>query len=482
MMTGIDILVFVSYLALCIVIGLWVGGKPSDTQTYFNSKGTVPWWAVTLSIVATETSMLTIISTPSLAYLGSLTFLQIAAGYIIGRIIVAFTILPSYFKGEQETAYTFLEHRFGKNYRKLVSVTFLVTRLLADGVRLFAAAIPIKLITGLSYPESILIIAVLTLAYTFYGGLKSVIWIDVLQLGVYLSAGLFIIYWLYPDMSPVMTQTIAEADKLRFLSLPDSLNAVWTSPYNLVASLIGGAFLAMASHGTDHMMVQRLLACGNLNQARKAIIWSGFIVFFQFALFLTVGLFLFAHYGGKPLAELGLTKPDELFPRFVIEGLPVGLTGFVIAGLFAAAMSTLSSSLSALSSSTMFDLFPNLAKRADSMKFSRIFMVIWTLVFIGFGLSFTTTDNPIIEIGLSIAGFTYGGLLGAFLIGRYTQWSTASARFGLISCVTIMFIIIMFGGSLKPWWAWYTILGVSIFALFGGLYEIFSKVLGKHFR
>ena len=464
-MTGLDVLVFILYLALCVVIGVWVGGKPSDTQSYFNSKGNIPWWAVSFSIVATETSMLTIISTPSLAYLGSITFLQIAAGYIIGRVIVAFTILPSYFKGEQETAYTFLEHRFGKPYRKLVSVTFLITRLLADGVRLFAAAIPIKLITGFSYPESILIIAILTLAYTFYGGLKSVIWIDVLQLSVYISAGLFILYWLYPDLSPSMIQTIIDGGKLDVLNLPESFSAVWSSPYNLVASLLGGAFLAMASHGTDHMMVQRLLACGDIVQARKALIWSGIIVFLQFALFLMVGLFLFAHYGGKPLVDLGINKPDELFPLFIIEGLPSGITGFIIAGLFAAAMSTLSSSLSALSSSTMFDLFPQLAKRADSMKYSRIFMVVWTLVFIGFGMSFSSTENPIIEIGLSIAGFTYGGLLGAFLMGRYTTLDTGAVTFGLISCVSIMFFLIMFGGSYKPWWAWYTIIGVAIFAV-----------------
>ena len=478
-MTGLDILVFILYLALCVLIGVWVGGKPSDTQSYFSSKGNIPWWAVSFSIVATETSMLTIISTPSLAYLGSITFLQIAAGYIIGRIVVAFTILPAYFKGEQETAYTFLEHRFGQNYRKLVSIIFLITRLLADGVRLFAAAIPIKLITGLSYPESILIIAVLTLAYTFYGGLKSVIWIDVLQLSVYISAGVFILFWLYPDISPTMVQTIIDRGKLDFLNIPDSLHAVWTSPYNLVASLLGGAFLAMASHGTDHMMVQRLLACGDVVQARKALICSGVIVFMQFTLFLMVGLFLFAHYGGKPLVELGLSKPDELFPRFIIEGLPSGLTGFIIAGLFAAAMSTLSSSLSALSSSTMFDLFPKLARRADSLKFSRIFMVMWTLVFIGFGMSFSSTENPIIEIGLSIAGFTYGGLLGAFIIGRYTRLDTSSATVGLFACVIIMFIIIMFGGNYKPWWAWYTILGVIIFGFFSLSFQAIRRPLAK---
>jgi SSS family solute:Na+ symporter len=478
-MTGIDIAVFVLYLALCVIIGYWVGGKPTDTKSYFNSKGDIPWWAVSLSIVATETSMLTIISTPSIAYFGSLTFLQIVIGYIIGRTIVAFTILPSYFKGEQQTAYTFFTKRFGDNYRKLVSVIFLITRLLADGVRLFAAAIPIKLITGFSYPESILIIAILTLAYTFYGGLKSVIWIDVLQLGVYISAGFFILYWLFPDLTPDMTARMADENKFQLINLPESLADAWKGPYNLIACLIGGAFLAMASHGTDHIIVQRLLACHGLPEARKALIWSGFIVLIQFALFLTVGLFLFAHYGGQPLASLGLSKPDEIFPRFVIDVLPVGVTGFIIAGLFAAAMSTLSSSLAALSSSTMFDLFPKLAQRPDSMKFSRIFMVIWTMIFIGFGVSFTTTDNPIIEIGLSIAGFTYGGLLGAFLVGRYTSWSTQAATVGILGCVSVMFILIMFGGDLRPWWAWYTVTGVTLFFLFGGSYHLGVSLLGK---
>lgn len=478
-MMALDYAVFVLYLALCVIIGYWVGGKPTDSKSYFNSKGDIPWWAVSLSIVATETSMLTIISTPSVAYFGSLTFLQIVIGYIIGRTIVAFTILPSYFKGEQQTAYTFFTKRFGDRYRKMVSVIFLITRLLADGVRLFAAAIPIKLITGFTYPESILIIAILTLAYTFYGGLKSVIWIDVLQLAVYISAGFFILYWLFPDLTPEMTQRMADENKFQMISLPESLAAAWNGPYNLIACIIGGAFLAMASHGTDHLIVQRLLACHGLPEARKALIWSGLFVFIQFALFLMVGLFLFAHYGGQPLVELGLAKPDEIFPKFVIEGLPAGITGFIIAGLFAAAMSTLSSSLAALSSSTMFDLFPKLAQRADSMKFSRIFMVIWTAVFVGFGLSFTTTDNPIIEIGLGIAGFTYGGLLGAFLVGRYTTWSTQAATAGLLGCVAVMFILIMFGGDLRPWWAWYTFTGVVLFALFGGLFNMGSSLVGK---
>lgn len=203
----IDIAVIVAYLILCVVLGLKIGGKPTDATTYFTSKGKVPWLAVSFSIVATETSMLTVISAPALAYTGSLVFLQLVIGYIIGRIFVAWIMLPAYFKGEQLTAYSFFKERFGKNFLSSITVTFLVTRLLADGVRLFAAAIPLKVITGLSYPSSIIIIAILTLAYTYYGGLKSVIWIDVLQLFVYIFGGVFIISQIVFG-SPVFDTTI----------------------------------------------------------------------------------------------------------------------------------------------------------------------------------------------------------------------------------------------------------------------------------
>jgi SSS family solute:Na+ symporter len=475
-MTGIDYLVFLIYLALCVALGVWAGGKPGDTQAYFNSKGEIPWWAVAISIVATETSMLTIISTPSIAYFGTLSFLQIVAGYILGRLFLAFTIIPSYFKGEQDTAYSFFSVRFGTNFRKLTSVTFLVTRLLADGVRLFAAAIPVKLITGFSYAESILIIALLTLAYTYYGGLKSVIWIDVLQMFVYLSAGLYILFSLSSTLPSEQLQLIT-SDKLSVISLPESFSEIWLKPYNLIACLVGGAFLSMASHGTDHIIVQRLLACNQVKEARKALIWSGFIVLLQFALFLGIGLYLFAFYQGAGMETLGIAKVDELFTKFIVDELPVGFTGFVIAALFAAAMSTMSSSLSALSSSTLFDLFPKLSQHAHAMRYSRMFMVLWTVIFIVFGLSFTSTNNPVIEIGLGIAGFTYGGLLGAFLIGRYTRWDTATATFGLLSTVATMTLIILFSGEYKPWWAWYTFIGVVCYGIYGGVFHWMKTII-----
>jgi len=462
MLQPLDFATIAAYLLLAVFIGIKVGGNPSSTNAYFNTSGNVPWWAVSFSIVATETSMLTVISVPAISYLGTLQFLQIAIGYIFGRIILSYTLLPSYFMGKQETAYTFLGKRFGGTFKKIISAIFLVTRLLADGVRLFAAAIPIKLVTGLDYNVSIAIIALLTLAYTFYGGLKSVIWIDVLQLGVYVLGGFLIIGFIQHGMDGVWISEATAESKLSLIAWPNSLADLFLSPYNLVGAVIGGLFLTMASHGTDHLIVQRLLACPTLKQARKALISSGIFVFLQFMLFLAVGLYLFEYYDGNSIAALGLDRADEVVPKFVIEVLPAGISGLIIAGLFAAAMSTLSSSLAALSSSTIFDLFPKLAKHVNSLTYSRYLMVFWALIFLLFAISFSSMENPVIELGLGIAGFTYGGLLGAFLLGRYTQASTRDAIIGLTVCISAMVAIILL--ELVAW-PWYTFLGVCTYLL-----------------
>lgn len=456
----LDIIVIVGYLILCVIIGLKMGGRPTDANTYFTSRGTVPWWAVSFSIVATETSMLTVISIPAVAYLGSLVFLQLVVGYIIGRFLIAWFILPTYFQTEQFTAYSFFEERFGRRFKQSISATFLVTRILADGVRLFAAAIPLKVITGLDYPTSIAIIATLTLAYTYYGGLKSVIWIDVMQLAVYLTGGGLIIYFAGSMAEIVSLSQLSELGKLTFIQLPTSFSDVFFSTYNLVGAVVGGIFFTAASHGTDHLIVQRLLACGQLHLARRALITSGFIVLFQFVLFLSAGLALFSFYNGVSIDVLGLANPDEISLKFIKEVLPVGFSGLIIAGLFAAAMSTLSSSLAALSSTTLYDLIPALAKRPDSMRVSRYLMVVYCLVFISFGIFFSDTENPVIELGLGIAGFTYGGLLGAFIVGRFTNVSKTSAFAGLAGCVTLMASIILFTTIA---WPWYTLIGIVIF-------------------
>ncbi len=475
-LTLIDLLVIILYLLLCVVIGIKAGGRPTDSTSYFKTDGKVPWWAVSLSVVATETSMLTVISIPAVAYLGSFVFLQIVFGYVLGRIVVAWLILPSYFKGEQKTAYTFFKERFGPGFQRLISIVFLVTRLLADGVRLFAAAIPIKVITGLDYPVSISIIAALTLAYTYYGGLKSVIWIDVLQLAVYTFGGAFVIWFAGTHIVDPLIPTLADAGKLSVIVWPESLSFVFTEPYNIIGAVLGGMFLSMASHGVDHLMVQRLLACGELRKAQTAIVTSGFLVLIQFVLFLFVGMAIYGYYNGLSIAELGLTQADEVLLKFINEEIPVGIAGLLIAGLFAAAMSTLSSSLSALSSSTLFDVFPKLSEMPNSMKISRGFTLMWTLVFILFAISFTSTENPVIELGLAIAGFTYGGLLGAFFTGRYTNINRTSATIALLVCVSSMAAIIFLGNIAYPW---YTLIGVSIFFVTAAISHTMSLILQK---
>lgn len=458
--SALDLAIIIGYVLLCVGIGIYAGGKPGDAAAYFRTDGTVPWWAASFSVVATETSLLTVISIPAVAYGGSLVFLQLFTGYIIGRILVAWFILPAYFKGELITPYAFFQERFGGGFRRLTSAVFLITRLLADGIRLFAAAIPLKLITGLDYPTAIALTAGLTLAYTWLGGLRSVIWIDVLQLAVYTFCAGFILWYAMQIAGEAVLPALAQQGKLTAIQLPESLSDIFFTPYNLIGAFLGGVFLTMASHGTDHLIVQRLLACGNLKKAQYALVSSGIFVFFQFALFLTVGLFLFVVYGGAPFTELGLNNPDEVLMKFVVESLPAGALGLFTAALFAAAMSTLSSSLSALSSSTLFDLFPKLAKRPDALRISRFTMLVWTLTFIGFASAFTDTDNPIVELGLGIAGFTYGALLGAFLTGIFTGIRVHSATIALLVCVASMTLIIF----LTPLvWPWYTLTGCLIY-------------------
>ncbi|MCH8568689.1 MAG: sodium:solute symporter [Balneolales bacterium] len=464
--TGLSLLdwfIVAIYLLLCICGGYLLGGKPQDARTYFRTGGDVPWWAASFSIVATETSLLTVISIPAVAYGGSLVFLQLVVGYIIGRILVSFLLLPAYFKGEIITPYQLFEVRFGLGFRKLSSLVFLITRLLADGIRLFAAAIPLKLITGLDYPAAIALAGGLTLAYTYYGGLKSVIWIDVLQLAVYTGFAFYLISFMAGSIPENPITLLAAEDKLTWLVWPESWSMLFTTPYTLIGAVAGGIFLSMASHGTDHLIVQRLLACGNLSTARKALISSGFFVFLQFALFLSIGLMLYLVYGGVPHGELGLNNPDEILIFYVLSQLPSGAAGLFVAALFAAAMSTLSSSLSALSSSTLFDLFPKLSEREDAMKISRLTMVVWTLIFVLFASMFTDTDNPIVELGLGIAGFTYGALLGSFFMALYSNIRSSDAVTALIACVASMTIIIFYTPLA---WPWYTLCGLLIFAAF----------------
>lgn len=466
----LDYSIIALYLIAIAAFGIISGGKQRSVKDYFLGSKVVPWWAVCFSIVAAETSTLTFISIPGLAYLTNLNFLQVTFGYLIGRIIVAFVFLPAYAKGDLKTAYTYLEDRFGGKTRSFASIVFLLTRIAADGVRLFATAIPLKLMIGISYPEAIILIALVALIYTYTGGVKGVIWVDVIQMFTYIGgaviAGIFLLN-LIPGGWDSIYKAASEAGKFSVLNLgfENGISGFFSQPYTLIGGILGGAFLSMASHGTDQLIVQRLLATKTLKDSQKAIIGSGVIIIFQFAIFLIVGVMLYAYYG-----EMSI-KPDTVFPKFIIEAMPAGLFGLIIAGLFAAALSTLAGSISSLSSSAMMDLYTPLFGKnkndAAQLRISRLFSIMWALMLVGSALFFMNTSQAVVELALSIASFTYGGLLGTFLLGLLVKRAgQREALAGFSAGIIVMIAII----SLKlVAWTWFTIIGVTATMLIGGV-------------
>lgn len=472
----LDYIIIAVYLVGIAIWGIKSGGKQRTVKDYFLGSDKVPWWAVCFSIVAAETSTLTFISIPGLAYLTNLNFLQLTIGYLLGRIVVANLFLPAYFKGELNTAYGYLENRYGVKTRTFASVIFLFTRTAADGVRLFATAIPLKLMLDISYPAAIVIIAAVSLVYTYTGGVKGVIWVDVIQMFIYLGgaliAGIFLLNYL-PDGWSSVTAAAATENKFGIFNLgfENGLSGFFSQPYTLLGGLIGGAFLSMASHGTDQLIVQRLLATKDKRSGQKAIIGSGVIVIIQFALFLLVGIMLYAYYGKLDV------KSDEIFPMFIINVLPPGFTGIIIAGLFAAAMSTLAGSMSSLSSSTMMDIyipyFGHLKSEEQQLKISRFFTIVWAGLLILSAIFFMESSRAVVEIALSIASFTYGGLLGTFLLGLLVKNSKQEdALAGFTAGIFIMITVI----SLKlVAWTWFTLIGVLTTLAIGSLLTSFSQ-------
>jgi len=511
MLSVFDFIVIAFYLIGIAVLGIRLGGRQQSTDDYFLGGRDLPWWAVCFSVVATETSTLTIIGVPAVAYGGTMIFLQITGGYLLGRIVVSLLFLPRYFKGAMSTAYAYLGERFGDRMRSTASVTFMVTRLLADGVRLFATAIPIKVIADsagmslmgepISYGQIILLLGIITAIYTMIGGIRAVIWIDVVQMALYLLGGALCAVLLINGLPENGFQLAAQENKFTFIDLGIGRSVIdWiTQPYVAVTAIIGGAVFSMASHGTDQLIVQRLLTCRNLKDSQRALIGSAVLVAVQFALFLTLGALLWIHYGGLTPQELGLSRGDEVFPRYIIEGLPSGVSGLLLAGILAAAMSTLSSSLNSLASSSMLDLVERFVKRSVSdarrLLFSRGLTLFWAGLFIVFASLFENTENPVVELGLAIASFTYGGLLGGFLLGiiikRAQEWDAVIA----FTLTIIVMVLIIFGVWYSPvegWmfllnpsdemiisdelrqiaWPWYTFIGSVLCVLVGFLLSL----------
>src|SRR5881296_1416445 len=465
-MRPLDITVIAAYCAAVVVFGLVLAGRQRDASDYFLGHRGLPWWAITLSIVATETSALTIISVPCLAARGNLTFLQLSFGYLVGRIGVAAFLLPGYFEGTQDTAYQRLERRFGASARRTASGVFLLTRALADCVRIFATAIPLAIITQWSLAAGILAIGIVTVIYTWVGGLRAVVWVDVIQLGVYLLGGIATLVVATHLAGGVSAFARAwDQGKLVVLDFRPSFKILYT----FWGGLVGGALIAGASHGTDHLIVQRLLAARGLKDAQRALIGSGIFIIFQIGLFLLVGTSLWLA-GADDLKMRG----DAIYPTFVIHQLPPGLAGLVVAGILAAAMSSHASAVNSLASASTHDFYAPLTGRGDPthlLRIGRWLTLVWTTVLVAGAMAFRSQNTPVVQLALSVASITYGSLLGTYLLGGF--WRPARERdviIAVVGSVIVMVPIVL--GTVIPgfplrWlpglaWPWYVPLGTTV--------------------
>ena len=434
-LNALDLAIIAVYLVGITLFGLRFRKQQRSIKDYFLADRNIPWWAISLSIVAAETSTLTIISIPGLAYDTNFSFLQIVFGYLVGRVIISFVLIPHYFRGDLFTAYQLMDRRFGSRLRSLTAGLFLITRSAAEGVRVYAVAIVVGIalagmLSGLGDfgrdVAAIAIVTALTLIYTFEGGMAAVIWTDVIQMFIYVGGtivGVFTLLNHVPGGWSTIHSVASAHDKFHIFYFQWDF---WKT-YTFWSGLIGGAFLTTASHGTDQLIVQRLLAAKSEGQAKLALISSGVFVLFQFTLFLLIGAMLFVFYSSAGHLVAGM-RSDRIFPTFIVNEMPHGISGVLIAAILAAAMSNLSAALNSLSSSSIVDFY--LRMRPDATEHQRIVISRGATVFWGlllFVLAIVSRGGGrVVEVGLSIASVAYGALLGVFLLGVLTRRATES--------------------------------------------------------
>lgn len=478
-MSWIDFAVLAVYLAGIVVFGSWFSKSHRDVRDYFVSGGAVPWWAIMGSIVATETSTVTFISVPGYAYTTNFTFLQLVMGYMIGRLAVSLLFIPAYFRGEIITVYQLLGTRFGTPVKRLASSVFLATRTLADGFRLFATGLVLAALLGATpalsgysthaiLVASVLIMGIATIIYTYHGGMTAVIWTDVIQLVVYLVGAFLAAYILIlriPGGWAEIAATATAGGRFRVFDFTFDL----TRGYTFWSGVVGGAFLTTATHGTDQLMVQRYFCAKSAGDARKALLWSGVVVFAQFALFLLIGAMLYVYYSGYAPQEAaafmreGRVQSDRIFPTFIVHHLPTGAVGLVLAAIFAAAMSTLSSSLNSSSAAALADFYipATGGRRSDAhyLRVSRIATLVWGVLQIVVAIAAITLSSRVVDEVLGIASFTNGIILGVFLLGTLTR------RVGQTAAVAGILV----GSGVMLWlklftavnWQWYVLVGAT---------------------
>jgi SSS family transporter len=470
---GVPTLLFVlTYLVGINVLGAWLGRGQKDARDYFLGSHAMPWGAVLASIVATETSALTFLSIPGDAYSSGYTFLQLVFGYIVGRFAVSGLLLPGYFQREIPTAYALLEARFGTRARRFTSLLFMATRALAAAVRLAVPAIPIALILNIPVWAAILLLAAGTTVYTLLGGIKADIWIDSIQVFQYLSGALIVLFFLLDrvpgGLSGALAAHAAAGAPVRLFDFSFDL----ARPYTFWAGLLGGAFLTMASHGADQLIVQRLLACRGLKDAQKALVGSGFVVLAQMTLFLTIGVLLFAFFGGRPFRS-----PDDVFATFIVNDLPPWVSAYLVAGIFSATMCSESSARNSLASALALDVVGPLTGNAAlegrrGLRLGRALTVFWGIVLAGLaaGFSHLREEQPAVQIALGLASVTAGGLLGAFLLARYARRVRESDLLWAIGASTAFMLFLWLGA--RGWiafslgraiaWPWYSLIGSAL--------------------
>ena len=476
-LNAIDAIVLVTYLVGVVVLGAWLGRGKQDAKRYLLGGNNTPWWAILGSIVATETSTVTFLSVPGITYAqgGDLRFLQLAIGYIVGRTIIVVWLLPQYFRGELFTVYALLQDRFGLATRNLASLIFLVTRNLGDGLRLYLTAVILQATLGWSLPACVIAIGVATIIFTFFGGMQSVIWNDCIQLIVYMVGGIAAFFLIAQriDGGVAGVWEFAEATgRLRLFDFPffDELGLRLGETNTFWAGLVGGAFLTLGTHGTDQMMVQRSLAARSQADAGKALIASGFAVFLQFFLFLCVGIALANFYDVHPPAK-EFDSNDQVFSTFIVTEMPqgIGLIGFLLAAVFSAAMSTLSSSLNSSATSFVADwMKPVNPQMSDAgvVRMSRGMTVVFGVVQIGIGIWAASWDKSVITNALAIAGFSAGLLLGLFALGSVLPHvNEMAALSGLAGGLCVLcFVRFVLGSADHAWsypiaWPWLPVIG-----------------------
>jgi len=479
-MRWLDLGVIAAYLVGITWFGSRFRSSQNSLKDYFLGGRRAPWWAISLSIVSAETSTLTVIGTPSLSFTGTFGFLQLVFGYLLARLVIATLFLPAYFRGEMYTAYELMRIRFGTRIRRLTAGTFLILRALAEGVRVFAISIVISVVLGTGEMASIAAILCLTLLYTYEGGMTAVIWTDVIQMTLYVAGAVASLFLVLQEIPGGWGHVVATAEPLGKLQVFDfrigPLGEFFTHTYSFWAGILGGCFLTTASHGTEQLLVQRLLAAKNERESRAALLSSWVVIFVQFTLFLIVGVCLFTLYKDHGWAPPAVT--DSIYPRFIWERLPAGLSGLLIAAILAAAMSNLSAALNSLASTTVMDFLRPLggdksaAHEAVWLKRARLATVAWGVILAGVAL-LARNWGGVLQAGLSIASIIYGSLLGVFLLGLLTRRvGEIAAMCGMLAGLALM-LYVRFATPIA--FTWYVLIGTSMTFGTGLVVSLFLK-------